>query len=323
MITDQKLLLELHQIQKESLDEYFDHLDLEQAENTVDLLASCKGIIFFTGIGKSGIIADKIAKTLSSIGTKALFLDPLGALHGDMGLLERQDQLVILSKSGEGRELELFIHYAKERGLVCHLWTAQKQSPLIALVDMHMILPQGKELCPFNLAPTISATVQLLFGDLISIAMMRKKAFALDEYAKNHPAGRIGKKIATKVRHVMLTGKAVPKISSNITVREALLELSSKRCGCVVVCDNRDRAIGLFTDGDLRRLVTTSRSNFFFDEPIENYATQNFLFCSPELLAMEAVEYMQNNPKGRVLILPVIDQDKLVGLVTLHDLINK
>ncbi|MBS0653950.1 MAG: SIS domain-containing protein, partial [Verrucomicrobia bacterium] len=197
------LLKNILEQQKQYLDHYFHTLDLNQVERVVDACSRISGLIVFTGVGKSGIIAEKIAMTLISTGTKALYLPPTNFLHGDIGILSENDMLVLISRSGETEELLNLLPFARKRNTRLLAIVSNPQSRLAKMCDQFVNLPVEKELCPFDLAPTTSTAVQMLFGDLLSVALMRMKQFDLSTYALNHPSGSIGKKMSIKVEDVM------------------------------------------------------------------------------------------------------------------------
>src|ERR1700722_4214539 len=198
-----ELLPELLKEQRRHIGHYFDQLDLKEVDKVVQECLRTKGLIIFTGVGKSGIIAEKIAMTMISTGTKALYLPPTNFLHGDIGILSENDLFVIMSRSGETEELLNLVPFAKRRGARLLAVVSNPHARLANQCDLSIYLPFEKELCPFDLAPTTSTAVQLLFGDLLAVALMRAKGFALSAYALNHPSGAIGKKMTVRVEDLM------------------------------------------------------------------------------------------------------------------------
>ena len=318
MITDQKNLFDLVQQQKMQLTHYFEQLDLSTAERIIERLAACQGTLYLTGIGKSGMVATKIAHTLASFGIKAHDLSPLDALHGDLGLITAGDLLIIISKSGEGKEFSELLRITTRKGADAMLWTSNREAPLADSVSLTMFLPPVEELCPFGKAPTLSVASQLLFGDLVTIGLAQKKQPSLNEYANNHPAGKIGRDIV-RVSERMLQGEKIPTAYPSMTLSEVLPELSKKRCGCVLILEGK-KVVGLFTDGDLRRALEAHPPQLLFQMAISHLMTRNFFSIAPTALVQDALRIMQDNGQRRVLVLPVIEEQELVGLINLHDL---
>ncbi|MCB1117733.1 MAG: KpsF/GutQ family sugar-phosphate isomerase [Chlamydiia bacterium] len=311
------MLEKLFEDQRALINAFFDAVDMKQAQAVLDACLQCKGKIVFSGVGKSGIVAEKLATTLTSTGTRAQHMTPTDALHGDIGMLDPTDLLVMLSKSGESNELIDLMPLAKMRNVKTIAWVSKPASRLAKLCDLAMELPLQKELCPFDLAPTTSSALQLIFGDILTVALMKKKQFSLDAYAMNHPAGAIGKKLTMHVRDIMLKGDALPLCNADMLVTDALSELSQKRCGCVLIVDG-DRVIGIFTDGDLRRLLqkTGSVSHLRLGDVMQTA----FSSVTPDVLAFDALKIMEG--EKRIMVLPVIEGEHLVGIIHLHDILQ-
>jgi arabinose-5-phosphate isomerase len=316
------MIKEIFEEQRQYITHYFDAIDSAKAEEVFEACLNCKGLILFTGVGKSGIIAEKIAMTFVSTGTKALYLPPTNFLHGDIGILTSQDLLVMLSKSGETEELLNLLPFARRRGATLISLVSNDQSRLARECHLSVTLPVEKELCPFDLAPTTSAEVQLLFGDLLAVALMRAKNFSLSDYALNHPAGSIGKKMILTVEDLMFKDEDVPCCSTEARVIEVLVELSNKKCGCLLVTDPEKRLLGIFTDGDLRRALQTHGQSVL-ELKIEQLMTRSPSWVNKDLLAYDAIKLMQKDPRRWVTVLPVIEPDKkVVGIIRMHDIIN-
>lgn len=316
-----KMLAQLFSEQKTYIDYFFSALDLHRAQAILEAFISCQGTIFFSGVGKSGIIAEKLAVTLVSIGVKAMYLPPTNALHGDLGVLSAEDLLVCLSKSGETRELLTLLPFVKQKGSRVMSWVCSKNSSLYQKADIGMYLPLQKELCPFDLVPTTSATIQLLFGDLIAVALMEKRSFTLKDYAQNHPAGAIGKKISYTVEDVMLKGDKIPYCYEEDLLKNVLPTLSEKQCGCLVIIDQHHSPKGVFTDGDLRRALQ-SGTGPILEATMASLMTPAFISIEKHCYLQEALTLMQGVFNKKVNNLPVIDQGKLIGLIRIHDIIN-
>ena len=307
--------------QKQYINYFFDQLDLDQAEKFFQMCLKCQGHLIFTGVGKSGIIAEKIAMTLISTGTRAHFFSPLNFLHGDIGMISESDTIVMLSKSGETEELLNILPFFKRRNAKILSIVSNPQSRLAKGADMSICLPVEKELCPFDLAPTTSTAVQLLFGDLLAMALMEAKGFSLDDYALNHPAGSIGKKMTIKVQDLMLDGENLPICSPENRLVEVLVDLSNKKCGCLVVVGSQKELLGIFTDGDLRRALQREGAQVL-EKKIQDLMTRSPISISKNLLAWEAVKIMQKDPHRWVMVTPVVDQEKVIGVIRMHDIIQ-
>lgn len=316
------MLKELLDKQRDYTNHFLSSLDLIEAEKFVDTLLNCSGVIFFTGVGKSGLVAKKIAFTMVSTGTRAMYLSPMDALHGDLGMVSSQDAFVLLSKSGESEELLNLVPAIRNKGATLLGVVCDPQSRLARACHQTINLPFQGELCPFDMAPTMSTTIQLMFGDLLTIALMRSRNFSLDQYALNHPSGRIGKRITLKVKDLMLKGDQIPTCRPTDKLMDTLVELSNKRCGCVLVVNDKHQLLGIFMDGDLRRSLQ-KRGASILESPMKEVMTPHPRFASPDMLAWEAMKIMEADPQKRITVLPVIDPDHhLSGLIHLHDIVQ-
>jgi arabinose-5-phosphate isomerase len=307
--------------QKKYIDYFFEHLDMKEVELTLQTFLSCQGVIFFTGIGKSGIIAQKIAATLVSTGTKAMFLPTIDALHGDLGIVSKKDIFVILSKSGESDELLQLVPYIKAKGAKVLSIVSNPKSRLSVISDRFVNLPLERELCPFDLAPTTSTALQLIFGDVLAVGLMKARSFSLDDYAQNHPAGRIGKRASLLVRNMMIKDNKLPICNPDDKLVDVLVQLSDKKCGCLLVVDENQFLKGIFTDGDLRRALQNNGTDVL-NIAIKNIMTKNPRTIEPQKLAYEAMQLMESDASRPVMVLPVVDQGKLCGLIKMHDLLQ-
>jgi arabinose-5-phosphate isomerase len=315
------MLKNLFETQRKYLNHFFENIDIEKSKKILNTFLECKGNIIFTGVGKSGIIAQKIATTMLSTGTKAFYLSSVDALHGDMGMISEKDLFVILSKSGESKELiQLIPHVNQKKAKIISI-VSNKNSKLAKLSDLYISLPVKKEICPFNLAPTTSAAVQLLFGDILTVALMKNKNFSLDDYAVNHPYGSIGKKITLKVEQLMLKGKNIPLCFEKDLLVDVIDVLSSKRCGCLIVVDEKFCLKGIFTDGDLRRAIEGNRKTFLYKK-IKDLMTVNPKTVLKDALAWDAMKEMERNGK-LVTVLPVLEGKKVIGIIRMHDIIQE
>jgi len=315
------MLKELFEEYQLNLNHFFDQIDCEKAEQIFHLFLNCKGKLIFTGVGKSGIIAEKLSTTMISTGTTSLYLPPMNALHGDIGIVDEKDLLICISKSGESDELLNLIPFVKKRGAKAIAWVSNPECRLIKSCDVGINLPFIKELCPFDLAPTTSTAVQLIFGDVLTMALMKAKRFSIDEYALNHPAGNIGKKITVRVHDLMLKDRFLPLCRPDQPLREAIIELTNKRCGCLLITDDQNHLKGIFTDGDLRRSIQKDPARVL-EKPMRELMTPNFFSINQNLLAWEALSLMQQSPGKRVMMLPVLEKERLIGLLHMHDIIQ-
>lgn len=276
----------------------------------------------FTGVGKSGLVAEKIALTMTSTGSRALYLSPINALHGDIGIVSSQDIFIMISKSGESEELFNIIPSLRNKKVKLVGIVSNMNSRLAKACDFVIYLPVEKELCPFDLVPTTSTVVQMIYGDLLAVALMRMKNFSLDQYALNHPAGRIGKRISLKVSDLMIQGENIPLCAPQDLLMEILVELSHKRCGCILVVDEQKHLLGIFTDGDLRRSLQKFEARAL-QMPIRELMSKSPRWIAPERLAWESMQLMEIDQKNAITVLPVLDADQVVvGLIKLHDIVQ-
>ena len=284
--------------------------------NAVQLLHDCKGRIVVSGIGKSGHIARKIAATFASTGSPAFFVHPAEASHGDLGMVTRDDVFVALSNSGETEELLTIVPIVKRTGAKLIVLTGAPESSLAKLADAHLDTSVEKEACPLNLAPTSSTTATLAMGDALAVALLDARGFKAEDFQRSHPGGRLGRKQLMHVSEVMRGLNDTPKISIQASLQDALLEMTAKRMGMVVVLDDNQKVFGILTDGDLRRLLEKSAN--LSSISLKDATTANPRTIPPELLAEEAIEMME---KHRINHLVVTDQaGTLLGALNLHDL---
>lgn len=303
------------------IDHFFEQLDIEAAEKFLSYLKACEGLIVLTGVGKSGIVAKKIAVTMTSTGTRALYLSPTDALHGDLGIITSKDTFVFLSKSGESEELLSIIPYLRNKGICILGLVSNGRSRLAKACDFAVVLPLEKELCPYNMAPTTSTAIQLIFGDVMAVALMRARDFSLDQYVMNHPAGSIGKRNTLKVKDLMMTDSMLPLCSPETQLIDVLVELSNKRSGCILIVDQQMTLQGIFTDGDLSRILVTQGPDGL-QKPVSHHMTKTPRTINPDCLAVEAMKQMESSQKSAITCMPVTVDRKLLGLIRLHDIIQ-
>lgn len=282
----------------------------------VQMVLECTGRVVVSGIGKSGHIGRKVAATLASTGTPSFFVHPAEASHGDLGMITRDDVLIAFSNSGETAELLSIIPIVKRIGTRLISITGNPESNLAKLSDAHINGAVDKEACPLNLAPTASTTAALALGDALAVAVLDLRGFGEEDFARSHPGGALGRKLLTYVRDIMRTGNAVPEVRENTPLAQALMEITRKGMAMTAVVDEDGRAIGVFTDGDLRRLLETPRD--WRTVPIGEVMHHNPRVVNQDQLAVEAVEIMETNRINQLL---VVDGDqRLVGALHIHDL---
>ena len=314
------LLQELLSQQRKSVNHYFDTLDLTKVESIFEACFQCTGLIVLTGVGKSGIIAEKIAMTLLSTGTRALFLPPTNLLHGDIGMIGSEDLVMMLSKSGDSKELIELLPHLRRKGARVISVVSDEGSRLERGADLSVLLPVEKELCPYDVAPTTSTAAQLLFGDLLGVALMKEKGFTLENYAQNHPSGALGRKVTLTVAELMKKGKELPLCKAEDRLFDGIVELSAKQCGCLIAVTKEGALDGVFTDGDLRRALQEEGPSAM-EKTIGEWMTRSPIVVKPESLALEALHTMQG--KRFVTVAPVVEKGCVIGLIRMHDIIHE
>ncbi|HCW16633.1 MAG TPA: D-arabinose 5-phosphate isomerase, partial [Achromobacter sp.] len=282
----------------------------------VALLLACRGRVVVTGIGKTGHIARKIAATFASTGTPAFFVHAAEAVHGDLGMITRDDVVIAISYSGAGQELLTILPVARRMGAKLVAITGHPQSELALLADVHLDGSVALEACPLNLAPTASTTAALALGDALAVACLEARGFGPQDFARSHPGGALGRRLLTHVRDVMRQGNALPIVLSGTPVSQALEVMSAKGMGMTVVTDAQHRPLGIFTDGDLRRLI--ARHGDIRSLTVEAGMTRSPRSINPDALAVEAAQQMDELRLSQMLVL---DNDgALLGALHMHDL---
>ncbi len=303
-------------IEKEALDNLERSID-EQFVRAVKTIFRSKGKVIVTGIGKSGQVAHKIASTLSSTGTPAVYLHPADALHGDLGIISQDDVVIAISNSGETSEILSLIPYVKFVGVPLIAITGNERSTLARKSDILLLVKVEREACPLNLAPTASTTATLVLGDALAIALLELRGFTKEKFARLHPGGLLGRKLKL-VKEIMHTGDRVPKVSVNASMREAILEMTSKGFGATTVVDDEGKIVGIITDGDLRRYI--EKGHDLNNGRVEDAMTRNPKVISPDSLVGEALNLME---KYKIMVLPVVDEGgRPIGIIHLHDILG-
>ncbi len=278
---------------------------------------ACAGRVVVTGMGKSGHVARKIAATLASTGTPALFLHPAEAVHGDLGMITRPDVVLALSNTGETDELVVLVPHLKRLGVPLIVMTGAPDSTLARAATVVLDVSVPEEACPLNLAPTASTTATLAMGDALAVTLLEARGFTAEDFARSHPGGTLGRRLLLRVEDVMRTGADLPRVFPDTPLRDALLEISRKGFGMTVIVDAEDRVLGVFTDGDLRRAL--DRQVDVRSAAIKSVMTTPCKTIGPHELATEAVRLMERH---RITALPVVEDGKLAGLFNVHDLLR-
>ena len=312
-------VLELLRLEASAIERAADRLDESSLENAVRLIGECASKIVVIGIGKSGVIAQKIAQTLTSTGTVAIFVHPSDALHGSLGVITKGDVVIALSNSGETDEIVTILPTLAHRGVPLIAIVGNVDSTLARKADAVLDASVDKEACPLNLAPTTSTTVALAIGDAIAMTLMETRGLTVEDFAENHPAGRLGKRLTMKVSDLMHDS---PNISPGATWIEVVKAISRFALGAVNVVNGDDRLAGIITDGDLRRTIERTQADGLSGLTAEQMMTADPITASPAMLAFDALQLMENRP-SQISVLPVTDENgHCVGLLRLHDVVR-
>jgi len=290
-----------------------------------DFVAACRlcmattGRVVVTGMGKSGHVSNKIAATLASTGTPAFFMHPAEASHGDVGMITKHDLLLAISYSGETEEVITILPAVKRMGAKLLTMTGNPNSTMAKAADVHLDVSVAEEACPLKLAPTASTTATLAMGDALAVALLKNRGFTAEDFARSHPSGNLGKRLLLRVSDVMCSGDRIPAVSADVTLRDALLEMTDKGLGMTAIVDSNNKVLGIYTDGDLRRTLDTGadvRSTVIRDVMHTNCKT-----ISADLLAAEALHLLEENKITSLLV--VDDGGTLVGALNIHDLFRE
>ena len=313
---------QLLRIESDAIAQTATRLDGAEVERVVELVANCTGKVVILGVGKSGIIGRKIAATMTSAGTAALYLHPSDALHGGLGIVQQDDVVIVLSNSGETDEIVAMLPYLKNRGVPIVAIVGHINSTLARRADVVLDASVDKEACPLNLAPTTSTTVALAIGDALAMTVMKVKGLTPDDFAVNHPAGQLGKRLTLRVADLMHRDNENPTIAMGSSWVEVVRSISKGGLGAVCVVDGAGRLAGIITDGDLRRAIEQTSHESLAKLTCDDFMTQKPVVVAPELLAFEALRLMEDRP-SQISVLPVIDPDgKCLGLIRVHDIVR-
>ena len=312
-------VVELLKLEADAIEQAANRLDKKSVERAIEILSCCESKVIVTGIGKSGVIAQKIAQTLTSTGTIAVFVHPSDALHGSLGIIAKGDIVVALSNSGETDEILLLLPTLKNRGIQLISIVGNVNSTLARQSDIVLEASVDKEACPHNLAPTASTTVALAIGDAIAMTVMQSKNLSAEDFAANHPAGRLGKRLTLKVKNLMHDS---PNITKDANWLEVVKAISNYSLGAVNVIDKDEKLIGIVTDGDLRRTIEKTAPENLVNLNAAQMMTKSPITAVPEMLAFDALKLMENRP-SQISVLPVTDENNFcVGLLRLHDIVR-
>jgi arabinose-5-phosphate isomerase len=289
-----------------------------------DFVAACElcmqtpGRVVVTGMGKSGHVSNKIAATLASTGTPAFFMHPAEASHGDLGMITSQDLLLAISLSGETREVVTILPVVKRMGARLLAMTGNPNSTIAQAADVHLDISVAEEACPLNLAPTASTTATLAMGDALAVALLKNRGFTAEDFARSHPSGSLGKRLLLRVSDIMRTGDRVPAVSADVTLRDALLEMTDKGLGMTAIVDAGNEILGIFTDGDLRRTLDSGAD--IRTTIIREVMQSRCKTTSADVLAAEALHILEEN---KITSLLVAEDKQLVGALNIHDLFRE
>lgn len=317
--TDSAKVAELLRLEAASIDSAADRLDAASVGVALRLISDCEGKVIVTGVGKSGVIAQKIAQTLTSTGTVGIFVHPSDALHGSLGVVKDGDVIIALSNSGETDEILAIMPTLKLRKVSVIAIVGNVDSSLARQSDVVLDASVDKEACPLNLAPTTSTTVALAIGDALAMTVMESRGLTAEDFAANHPAGRLGKRLTLTVESLMHDS---PNVAADAGWLEVVKEISKHSLGAVNVVDNAGKLVGIVTDGDLRRTIEKTDPTRFGFLNASSMMTANPITASVKMLAYDALQLMENRP-SQISVLPVVDgEGNCVGLLRLHDVVR-
>ncbi|MFW1857235.1 KpsF/GutQ family sugar-phosphate isomerase [Acinetobacter defluvii] len=314
----QKVALETLSIEEHALEVLAAQID-ERFSQACEIILQCKGRLVITGMGKSGHIGRKMAATFASTGTPSFFMHPGEAGHGDLGMLVKGDVLIAISYSGKSDEIMMLMPLIKHVGVPLITISGHDKGPMPQNADVALTLGDIQEACPLGLAPTSSTTATLALGDALAVALLEARGFTSDDFARSHPAGALGKRLLLHVKHLMHTGDELPKVSPDTPMNKVLYEISNKRLGLTTIVDENDTLLGIFTDGDLRRLID-KQQGFDVNLAVSEVMIQHPSTISQEARAVEALEKMNEKKINQFIV--VDDANKVIGVISMHDLIQ-
>ena len=288
-------------------------------EDLCSNILNAQGKLILMGIGKSGHIAQKISATLSSTGTASFFIHPTEAAHGDLGMVDKEDSILILSNSGETKEIIEILPALKRSTANIFTLTNNNQSTIAKAGTINLIIKADEEACPLDLAPTSSTTIALVFGDALAIALLEARGFSKDDFAKSHPAGQLGKKLTTLVQDLAVMNEKAPMVDQTTSLKEALMVVTEKKLGLTIVL-NKKKIVGVFTDGDLRRCLNDEVD--INNTPIKDVMTIKFKSIDSNALAIDAAEIMEKNKIFSLVVNSSTHKEDTIGIITMHQLLE-
>jgi len=305
-------------IEKIALDNLYQYVDSPEFTKACQLIFECTGKVIVMGMGKSGHIGNKISATLASTGTPAFFVHPGEASHGDLGVLSENDIVLAISNSGEASEILTLMPVIKRMGLPVIAVTGKPESNMAKLSVVHLCIEVPEEACPLGLAPTSSTTATLVMGDALAVALLQARGFTKDDFALSHPGGRLGRKLLLKVSDVMHKESELPLVSHNICITDALYEISKKGLGMTAVVDDDNKLVGIFTDGDLRRVIDTEAN--LRKTSISDVMSRGCVTVSEGILAAEALKVMEEQDINGLIVIDELEQP--IGALNMLDMVK-
>jgi arabinose-5-phosphate isomerase len=318
LINFQKVALETLAVEEHALKVLATQID-DRFAQACEIILQCKGRLVVTGMGKSGHIGRKMAATFASTGTPSFFMHPGEAGHGDLGMLVRGDALIAISNSGKSDEIMMLMPLIKHLGVPLITISRDDTGPMPQNADVALTLGDIEEACPLGLAPTSSTTATLVLGDALAVALLEARGFTADDFARSHPAGTLGKRLLLQVKHLMHTGDELPCVAPNTPMNKVLYEISNKRLGLTTVIDENNTLLGIFTDGDLRRLID-KQQGFDVNLPVSEVMTRNPSTISMEEKAVTALDALRDKKINQFIV--VDEAQKVIGVISMHDLIH-
>ena len=314
----QKVAIETLAIEQKALEVLSGEID-ERFTQACEIILQCRGRLVITGMGKSGHIGRKMAATFASTGTPSFFMHPGEAGHGDLGMIVRGDVLIAISNSGKSDEIMMLMPLIKHLGVPLITISGDDKGPMPQNADVALTLGNIQEACPLGLAPTSSTTATLALGDALAVALLDARGFTANDFAMSHPAGALGKRLLLHVKHLMHTGEELPKVSPDTPMNKVLYEISNKRLGLTTIVDDNDVLLGIFTDGDLRRLID-KHQGFDVTLAVSDVMTRSPMTISQEVRAVVALEHMNEKKINQFVVVNEINQ--VIGVIGMHDLIQ-
>lgn len=318
MIDFQSVAKKTLTIEQQALSILAEQIDV-RFERACEILLACQGRVVVTGMGKSGHIGRKMAATFASTGTPSFFMHPAEAGHGDLGMLVRGDVLLAISNSGKSDEIMMLMPLIKHLGVPLITISRDLTGGMPQNADVALTLGHAEEACPLGLAPTSSTTATLALGDALAVALLEARGFTADDFARSHPAGALGKRLLLQVKHLMHTGNRLPKVAPHTPLNQVLYEMTEKRLGLTTIVDEDDTLLGIFTDGDLRRLIERQHG-LNIDTVVQDVMTKTPFTIDQEMRAVDALNELRDKKINQFVV--VNAQKQVIGVISMHDLIQ-